>query len=95
MTHVEKCWKCGKEYKLDVKEAPKGTTKCDSIGAEIFENVSTNTYDDDSVDEHLMKCCSVFNALPWQVALLSQYLFKMIPAFVIGGFAHAFSLSIV
>lgn len=55
MTHVEKCGKCGKEYNPDVKEAPKEATKCDSCGAEIYENASTTTNDGDSDDEHLVE----------------------------------------
>lgn len=53
MKHVDKCEKCGKEYTPDGKEALEETAKCDSCGADIYDNGSTTT--DDGDDEHLVE----------------------------------------
>ncbi|MCL5425847.1 MAG: hypothetical protein M1154_09485 [Gammaproteobacteria bacterium] len=56
MKHVDKCEKCGKEYKPEVEDARKDTTKCGACGAEVYEHGSPSPYEvEGENDEHLVE----------------------------------------
>lgn len=57
MKHVDKCEKCGKEYKPEVADKPEDTTKCGACGAEVYEHGAPFPYevDGESDDEHLVE----------------------------------------